>query len=178
MPRALSSDHSPGPTAVAERGLAEPFHDPSTTGQAFDRIHDILWMIAVREIPSGEHRDARGELRLKTRSLQWSGYVLLGFEELRAAGRRFPRYRAGCAPPRRTSRPWRRRIARRRSTAKSRCSTPRSRLSLTRTKSSSPLGLPTRRESVRRRTSDLFGKPQPALGVRGKSPGRSRRRNP
>jgi uncharacterized membrane protein len=71
---------------IAERGLAEPFQDPSTAVQAFDRIHDILRLIAVRKIPSGEHRDTRGELRLKTRSLQWDGYVLLGFEELCVAG--------------------------------------------------------------------------------------------
>jgi uncharacterized membrane protein len=43
-------------------------------------------MIAVREVPSGKHRDARGELRLLTWSLRWDGYVLLGFEELRIAG--------------------------------------------------------------------------------------------
>jgi uncharacterized membrane protein len=71
---------------IAERGVASPFDDPTTTVQAIDRLHDALRQLATRTIPNGEHRDQSGTLRLVTPALGWTGYVRLTFDELRIAG--------------------------------------------------------------------------------------------
>jgi uncharacterized membrane protein len=71
---------------IAERGVSSPFADPTTTVQAIDRLHDALRQLATRTIPTGEHRDESGTLRLVTPALDWTGYVRLTFDELRLAG--------------------------------------------------------------------------------------------
>lgn len=71
---------------IAERGVSEPFSDPTTTVQAIDRLHDALRQLAPRPIPTGEHHDGHGTLRLTTPALDWTGYVRLAFDELRIAG--------------------------------------------------------------------------------------------
>lgn len=71
---------------IAERGVSEPFADPTTTVQAIDRLHDALRQLATRTIPTGEHHDGLGTLRLVTPALDWTGYVRLAFDELRFAG--------------------------------------------------------------------------------------------
>ncbi|WP_166442139.1 DUF2254 domain-containing protein [Nakamurella flava] len=75
---------------IAERGVSEPFSDPTTTVQAIDRLHDALRQLATRHIPAGEHRDGRGTVRLRVPALDWTGYVRLAFDELRLAGARSP----------------------------------------------------------------------------------------
>jgi uncharacterized membrane protein len=75
---------------IAERGVSDPFSDPTTTVQAIDRLHDALRQLANRTIPSGEHRDKLGVLRLVTPAMDWSGYVRLAFDELRLAGASSP----------------------------------------------------------------------------------------
>lgn len=71
---------------IAERGVS----DPTTTVQAIDRLHDALRQLATRTIPTGEHHDRLGTLRLVTPALDWTGYVRLAFDELRIAGARSP----------------------------------------------------------------------------------------
>ncbi|MGY1753431.1 DUF2254 domain-containing protein [Blastococcus sp. SYSU D01042] len=75
---------------IAERSIAQPFDDPTTTLQALHRLHDLLRQLAVRPLPSGEHRDAAGVVRLVERTLSWEGYVRLAFDEIRLAGAATP----------------------------------------------------------------------------------------
>ncbi|HWD65808.1 MAG TPA: DUF2254 domain-containing protein [Solirubrobacteraceae bacterium] len=72
---------------VAQRSIySGPFQDPTTSVQAIDAIHDVLRRLAVRDFPSGVHRDADGNPRLIERVMTWEGYVRLAFDELRLAG--------------------------------------------------------------------------------------------
>jgi uncharacterized membrane protein len=71
---------------VAERSIAQPFDDPTTTLQALHRLHDLLRQLAERPLPAGEHRDEDGVVRLVERTLSWDGYVRLAFDEIRLAG--------------------------------------------------------------------------------------------
>jgi uncharacterized membrane protein len=71
---------------IAERGLAEPFEDPTTTVMAIDRIHDVLRMLVNRDFPDGRYSDESGELRLTVPVVGWDDYVWLAFTELRVAG--------------------------------------------------------------------------------------------
>ena len=75
---------------VAERSIAQPFNDPTTTLQALHRLHDLLRQLAVRPLPPGEHRDEDGVVRLVERTLSWEGYVRLAFDEIRLAGATSP----------------------------------------------------------------------------------------
>jgi uncharacterized membrane protein len=75
---------------IAERSIAQPFEDPTTTVQALHRLHDLLRQLALRQIPTGEHRDEEGVVRLVERTLTWDGYVRLAFDEIRLAGARSP----------------------------------------------------------------------------------------
>jgi uncharacterized membrane protein len=71
---------------IAERSIAQPFNDPTTAVQALHRLHDLLRQLAPQPLPSGEHRDEDGVLRLVERTLSWNGYVRLAFDEIRLAG--------------------------------------------------------------------------------------------
>jgi uncharacterized membrane protein len=75
---------------IAERGISQPFLDPTTTKQAIDRLHDCLRQLAPREFPSGRFLDEEGNLRLVVPTLSWDGYVRLAFDEVRLAGERTP----------------------------------------------------------------------------------------
>jgi uncharacterized membrane protein len=75
---------------VAERSIAQPFNDPTTTLQALHRLHDLLRQLATRPLPAGEHRDEDGVVRLVERTLSWDGYVRLAFDEIRLAGAASP----------------------------------------------------------------------------------------
>jgi uncharacterized membrane protein len=75
---------------IAERSIAQPFNDPTTTVQAMHRLHDLLRLIAVRPLPPTEHRDEDGVVRLVERTLTWDGYVRLAFDEIRLAGASTP----------------------------------------------------------------------------------------
>jgi uncharacterized membrane protein len=75
---------------IAERSIAEPFHDPTTAVQALHRLHDLLRQLAPQPLSPGEHRDEEGVLRLVERSLSWDGYVRLAFDEIRLAGASTP----------------------------------------------------------------------------------------
>src|SRR3954452_3976013 len=71
---------------IAVRSIAQPFNDPTTAVQALHRLHDLLRQIAARSLPSGEHRDEDGVVRLIERTVSWAGYVRLAFDEIRLAG--------------------------------------------------------------------------------------------
>jgi uncharacterized membrane protein len=71
---------------IAVRSIAQPFEDPTTAVQALHRLHDLLRQIAPRPLPSGEHRDDEGVVRLIERTVSWDGYVRLAFDEIRLAG--------------------------------------------------------------------------------------------
>jgi uncharacterized membrane protein len=71
---------------IAVRSIAQPFNDPTTTVQALHRLHDLLRQVAARPLPSGEHRDEDGVVRLVERTVSWDGYVRLAFDEIRLAG--------------------------------------------------------------------------------------------
>lgn len=75
---------------IAERGIAQPFADPTTTTQAIHRINDCLRQLAPRPFPSGRRHDADGNLRLIVRPVAWEAYVRLAFDELRLAGAATP----------------------------------------------------------------------------------------
>src|SRR4029453_5072241 len=60
---------------VAERSIAQPFNDPTTTLQSLHRLHDLLRQLAARPLPAGEHRDEDGVVRLVERTLSWDGDV-------------------------------------------------------------------------------------------------------
>jgi uncharacterized membrane protein len=51
--------------------------------QAIDRIHDFLRRLSTRRIPTGEHRDLSGTVRLVLKALTWDDYVRLSLEEIR-----------------------------------------------------------------------------------------------
>jgi uncharacterized membrane protein len=71
---------------IAERSIAQPFNDPTTTLQALHRLHDLLRQLAVRPLPPCQYRDEDGVVRLVERTLTWDGYVRLAFDEIRLAG--------------------------------------------------------------------------------------------
>jgi len=75
---------------VAERSIAQPFDDPTTTLQALHRLHDLLRQLAACALPAGEHKDEDGVVRLVERTLSWEGYVRLAFDEIRLAGAASP----------------------------------------------------------------------------------------
>lgn len=75
---------------IAERSIAEPFDDPTTTVQAIDRLHECLRLLAGRQLPSGRYTDPEGEPRLLVRELQWPGYVRLAFDEVRLVASQNP----------------------------------------------------------------------------------------
>jgi uncharacterized membrane protein len=75
---------------IAERGLSEPFLDPTTAVQAIDRLHDCLRQLVARPFPDGRHHDEEGRVRLIVPTLDWAGYVDLAFDEIRRAGRLSP----------------------------------------------------------------------------------------
>jgi uncharacterized membrane protein len=76
---------------MAERSIAEsPLLDPTTAVQAIDRLHDCLRQLSGRPIPTGDHRDDDGVVRLHVPTLAWDDYVHLAFDELVLAGRASP----------------------------------------------------------------------------------------
>ena len=75
---------------IAERSIAQPFNDPTTTVQAIHRLHDCLRQLAPRPFSSGRYHDQDGRLRLTVGSITWEGYVRLAFDELRIAGASTP----------------------------------------------------------------------------------------
>lgn len=75
---------------IAERGLQQPFADPTTAVQSIHRLHDLLRRLAQRPFPDGIHRDEDGVIRFVEPVRTWDGYVRLAFDEIRIAGAHSP----------------------------------------------------------------------------------------
>lgn len=71
---------------IAEKALSPAINDPTTAVQCIDRLHDLLRRLAVVPMPTGHHRDARGELRLVLHQPTWDDLVHLAFDEIRHFG--------------------------------------------------------------------------------------------
>ncbi|MFI2281218.1 DUF2254 family protein [Nocardia beijingensis] len=87
---------------IAERGLAQPFTDPTTAVMVI-RLHDCLRQLANRDFPSGRHHDVGGEVRLIER--RSAGRATSGSPSMSSASPEPPpsRHRAGYAPHWKTS---------------------------------------------------------------------------
>jgi uncharacterized membrane protein len=70
---------------IALRALSPGINDPTTAIQAIDRLHDVLYRIVQRRIPSPVRRDPSGKAVLFLRRPGWPDYVLLSVEEIRLA---------------------------------------------------------------------------------------------
>jgi uncharacterized membrane protein len=75
---------------IAERGLQQPFADPTTAVQAIHRLHDLLRQLATRDFPDGRFADDDGRVRFVEPTRSWDAYVRLAFDELRIAGAASP----------------------------------------------------------------------------------------
>jgi uncharacterized membrane protein len=75
---------------VAQRALGTSSNDATSAVQVVNRLHDCLRQMADRPLPSGEHRDSTGTVRLTVRTLTWDGWVRLAFDEIRLAGVAYP----------------------------------------------------------------------------------------
>ncbi len=71
---------------VAERAQSPSVNDPTTSVQCVDAIHDLLWRLAMRDLPEGVHTDRQGTVRVVNRSWSWADYVHLAFDENRHWG--------------------------------------------------------------------------------------------
>jgi uncharacterized membrane protein len=71
---------------IASRALSTGINDPTTAGQAIDRIVDLLRRIARRPEPTEVHRDDDGNVRVLTRRVGWDDLVTLAFTEIRTYG--------------------------------------------------------------------------------------------
>jgi uncharacterized membrane protein len=71
---------------IAERALSPGINDPTTATQTLDQLHDLLRMLAAREIPSPIRVDASGAVRLSLPRPDFADYVRLAFEEIRTYG--------------------------------------------------------------------------------------------
>jgi uncharacterized membrane protein len=73
---------------VAERALSPGTNDPTIAVHAIDQIHDLLRMLATREISRGTYYDRQGAARLRVPARQWDDYVSLAVDEIRHYGGR------------------------------------------------------------------------------------------
>jgi len=71
---------------IATRALSPGVNDPSTAVQVLDEIHDLLRLLAERDIPSSQRVDEEGVLRLILPAMTWQGYVHLALDEIRHYG--------------------------------------------------------------------------------------------
>jgi uncharacterized membrane protein len=71
---------------VAARALSPAVNDPFTAVQAFDRIAQLLAVLARRYLDEGWHTDRSGTIRLWYTTPSWDDYVLLAFSEIRGFG--------------------------------------------------------------------------------------------
>ncbi len=71
---------------VAERALSPGVNDPTTAVHCVDTIHDLLWRLAMRELPEGIHTDPHGAVRVVQPTWSWGDYLHLAFDEIRHWG--------------------------------------------------------------------------------------------
>jgi uncharacterized membrane protein len=73
---------------IAERALSPSTNDPTIAVHAIDQIHDLLRMLATRQISQGTYRDESGVPRLVVPARSWDDYVALAIDEVRHYGGR------------------------------------------------------------------------------------------
>lgn len=71
---------------VAERALSPGVNDPSTAVQAIDQLHDLLRLLATRELPPVARANADGRPRLVVPRHDWTAFVRLALDEVRHFG--------------------------------------------------------------------------------------------
>lgn len=71
---------------IGEKALSPGINDPTTAVQALDQLHDLLRRLATRELPSGEHRDDSGRLRVSGPARDLGEYLDLALQELQQYG--------------------------------------------------------------------------------------------
>ncbi|MDG5814160.1 DUF2254 domain-containing protein [Chitinispirillales bacterium ANBcel5] len=72
---------------IAIRALSTGINDPSTAVDAIDHLHDLLRIIARRELPGDEYVDSEGKVRLIVRTIAWEDTVRLALDEIRLYGK-------------------------------------------------------------------------------------------
>jgi uncharacterized membrane protein len=71
---------------IAARSLSPGDHDPTTSVQALDQLHELLAKLAVRRIGNGVYCDDLGDARLVTTPTTWETYVDLALDEVTRLG--------------------------------------------------------------------------------------------
>ena len=71
---------------IANKALSPAVNDPTTAGQAIDRIVDLLRAVGRRPEPGNVYRDGHGVLRLIRARSTWDDTVRLGVTEIRLYG--------------------------------------------------------------------------------------------
>jgi uncharacterized membrane protein len=72
---------------IASKGLSPAINDPTQAVLALDQIHQMLRCVGMRQLGSGQVRDARGQLRLVYRNPTWVEFVHLAVTEVRHYGK-------------------------------------------------------------------------------------------
>jgi uncharacterized membrane protein len=71
---------------IASKALSPAINDPTTAVLALDQIHHLLHTVGVRDLDTGQVRDAAGRLRLVYRTPDWEDFVHLAVTEIRHFG--------------------------------------------------------------------------------------------
>ncbi len=71
---------------IANKALSPAINDPTTAVLAVDQIQDLLRHVGMRQLGSGEMRDADSCLRLLYPAPKWEDFVCLGASEIRQYG--------------------------------------------------------------------------------------------
>ena len=71
---------------IANKALSPAMNDPTTAGQAIDRLVDLLRAVGRRPDPGNVYRDGGGTLRLVRARSTWDDLVRLAFTEIRHYG--------------------------------------------------------------------------------------------
>lgn len=71
---------------IAEKALSPGINDPTSAVQSIDRIHEMLLLLADRDLPSPQRADEEGKLRAIFPAPSWESYVRMAFDEIRHYG--------------------------------------------------------------------------------------------
>jgi uncharacterized membrane protein len=72
---------------VAAKALSPAINDPTTAVLALDQLHHLLRSVGLRNLATGQVRDATGRLRLAYRTPNWEDLVGLAVTEIRHYGK-------------------------------------------------------------------------------------------
>jgi uncharacterized membrane protein len=71
---------------ISSKALSPAINDPTTGVLAIDQLHQLLALVASRQLDTGLVRDAAGEVRLVYRTPDWEDFVTLAATEPRIYG--------------------------------------------------------------------------------------------